>query len=165
MPVRPRSTSRCSSARSPPARPEAAARTIFPQNISASAPASARPNLCEQACVREKAEGAPVQIGRLQRYATDTLQGKGIHPFTRAPKPASASPWSRRPLQNLACAHRLAMHGHRVQIFDYKPRGGRLNEYGIAAYRGAGRLPRPSSTGSSRSAASLPNTTASSAST
>ena len=27
--------------------------------------------LCEEACVREAAEGKPVEIGRLQRHATD----------------------------------------------------------------------------------------------
>ena len=59
--------------------PEAAARTIFSQNILGGICARVCPteNLCEQACVREKAEGAPVQIGRLQRYATDTLMAKG----------------------------------------------------------------------------------------
>ena len=29
--------------------------------------------LCEEVCVREVAEGKPVEIGRLQRYATDAL--------------------------------------------------------------------------------------------
>ena len=40
--------------------------------------------LCEEACVREAAEGKPVEIGRLQRHATDSLMAKGIHPFERA---------------------------------------------------------------------------------
>ncbi len=39
--------------------------------------------LCEEACVREAAEGKPVEIGRLQRYATDTLMATGVHPFAR----------------------------------------------------------------------------------
>ena len=41
--------------------------------------------LCEEACVREKAEGKPVQIGLLQRYATDVLMNVDDHPFERAP--------------------------------------------------------------------------------
>ena len=41
-------------------------------------------DLCEQACVREAAEGKPVKIGELQRYATDTLMAAGVHPFRRA---------------------------------------------------------------------------------
>jgi glutamate synthase (NADPH/NADH) small chain len=35
----------------------------------------------------------------------------------------------------LACAHRLAMAGHRVTIYDARDKGGGLNEYGIAAYK------------------------------
>ncbi|NIF14296.1 NAD(P)-binding protein, partial [Burkholderia sp. Ax-1735] len=35
----------------------------------------------------------------------------------------------------LACAHRLALAGHRVTLFDARPKGGGLNEYGIAAYK------------------------------
>ena len=120
--------------------PEAAARTIFEQNILGGICARVCPteNLCEEACVREKAEGVPVEIGRLQRYATDTLQGKGIHPFTRAPETGKRIAVVGAGPAGLACAHRLAMHGHRVQVFDYKPRGGGLNEYGIAAYKAPG---------------------------
>jgi dihydropyrimidine dehydrogenase (NAD+) subunit PreT len=40
--------------------------------------------LCEEACVREVAEGKPVEIGQLQRYATDTLMEAGVHPYERA---------------------------------------------------------------------------------
>ena len=40
--------------------------------------------LCEQACVREAAEGKPVRIGELQRYATDALMAAGEQPFARA---------------------------------------------------------------------------------
>jgi glutamate synthase (NADPH/NADH) small chain len=35
----------------------------------------------------------------------------------------------------LACAHRLARHGHAVTVFEAKPKPGGLNEYGIAAYK------------------------------
>ncbi len=35
----------------------------------------------------------------------------------------------------LSCAHRLAMHGHDVTIYDARPKPGGLNEYGIAAYK------------------------------
>ncbi len=35
----------------------------------------------------------------------------------------------------LACAHRLAMHGHNVTILDARPKAGGLNEYGIASYK------------------------------
>ena len=35
----------------------------------------------------------------------------------------------------LACAHRLAMHGHAVTMFDARKKSGGLNEFGIAAYK------------------------------
>ena len=50
-----------------------AAKTIFDENILGGMCARVCPTetLCEEACVRETAEGKPVKIGRLQRYATD----------------------------------------------------------------------------------------------
>ncbi|NNL72783.1 MAG: dihydropyrimidine dehydrogenase, partial [Silicimonas sp.] len=66
--------------------PEAAARTILDQNILGGMCARVCPTetLCEEACVREAAEGKPVEIGRLQRFATDTVMDAGVHPFQRA---------------------------------------------------------------------------------
>jgi dihydropyrimidine dehydrogenase (NAD+) subunit PreT len=66
--------------------PEAAAKTIFDQNILGGMCARVCPTetLCEEACVREAAEGKPVLIGQLQRYATDTLMEAGVHPYARA---------------------------------------------------------------------------------
>jgi dihydropyrimidine dehydrogenase (NAD+) subunit PreT len=63
--------------------PEAAAKTIFDQNILGGMCARVCPTetLCEEACVREAAEGKPVEIGRLQRYATDTLMAAGRPPL------------------------------------------------------------------------------------
>ncbi|MEP3032902.1 MAG: dihydropyrimidine dehydrogenase, partial [Pseudoruegeria sp.] len=59
--------------------PEAAAKTIFEQNILGGMCARVCPTetLCEQSCVRETAEGKPVLIGQLQRFATDTLMEAG----------------------------------------------------------------------------------------
>ena len=38
----------------------------------------------------------------------------------------------------LSCAHRLAMHGHDVVIYEARQKIGGLNEYGIAAYKTPG---------------------------
>ena len=117
--------------------PEAAARTILNQNILGGMCARVCPTetLCEEACVRETAEGKPVEIGRLQRFATDTLMAKGHHPFTRsAPSGKKVAVVGAGPA-GLACAHRLAMKGHDVVIFDPRPKAGGLNEYGIASYK------------------------------
>lgn len=117
--------------------PEAAARTILEQNILGGMCARVCPTetLCEQACVREAAEGKPVLIGQLQRYATDTLMEAGVHPFERAAATGKRVAVVGAGPAGLACAHRLAMLGHDVTILEAKAKAGGLNEYGIAAYK------------------------------
>ena len=117
--------------------PEAAARTIFTQNIMGGMCARVCPTetLCEEACVREVAEGKPVLIGQLQRYATDTLMEAGVHPFTRAAPTGKRVAVVGAGPAGLACAHRLAMLGHDVTVFDAHDKPGGLNEYGIASYK------------------------------
>jgi len=66
--------------------PLGSAKTIFDQNILGGMCARVCPTetLCEEACVRETAEGKPVQIGRLQRYATDVAIEEGKQFYKRA---------------------------------------------------------------------------------
>lgn len=117
--------------------PDAAAKTILSQNIMGGMCARVCPTetLCEEACVREIAEGKPVLIGQLQRYATDHLQAKGIHPFSRAARTGKSVAVVGAGPAGLSCAHRLAMYGHDVVVYDARPKPGGLNEYGIAAYK------------------------------
>ena len=117
--------------------PEAAARTIFDQNILGGMCARVSPTetLCEEACVRQAAEGKPVEIGRLQRYATDTLMRTGTHPFTRAAPTGKTVAVVGAGPAGLACAHRLALLGHDVVIHEARAKPGGLNEFGIAAYK------------------------------
>ncbi|WP_272008099.1 NAD(P)-dependent oxidoreductase [Roseovarius sp. ZX-A-9] len=117
--------------------PEAAARTIFSQNIMGGMCARVCPTetLCEEVCVREVAEGKPVLIGQLQRYATDTLMEEGVHPFTRAAATGKSVAVVGAGPAGLSCAHRLAMHGHDITLYDARPKPGGLNEYGIATYK------------------------------
>src|SRR6478752_2796358 len=66
--------------------PLGAAETIFEQNILGGMCARVCPTeqLCEEACVREAAEGKPVKIGQLQRYATDVAMRDEVQFFERA---------------------------------------------------------------------------------
>lgn len=116
---------------------EAAARTIFDQNILGGMCARVCPTetLCEEACVREAAEGKPVEIGRLQRYATDTLMAKQGHPYARAASTGKKIAVVGSGPAGLAAAHRLAMLGSDVTIFDARMKAGGLNEFGIASYK------------------------------
>jgi glutamate synthase (NADPH/NADH) small chain len=119
--------------------PEAAGKTIFDQNILGGMCARVCPTetLCEGACVREAAEGKPVEIGRLQRYATETLIAKNAHPYSRAAPTGKRIAVVGAGPAGLACAHRLAMKGHDVVIHDARAKPGGLNEYGIATYKTA----------------------------
>ena len=120
--------------------PKGAAETILSSNILGGMCARVCPTetLCEEACVREAAEGKPVRIGELQRYATDVLMQSGEHPFTRAPSTGKRVAVVGGGPAGLACAHRLAMHGHDVVIYEARAKIGGLNEYGIAAYKTPG---------------------------
>ena len=91
--------------------------------------------LCQQACVRNNAqECAPVLIGLLQRYAVDHAEF-AEHPFQRAPSTGKRIAVVGAGPAGLACAHRLAWHGHEVVIFEAREKAGGLNEYGIAKYK------------------------------
>ncbi|NRA87374.1 MAG: NAD(P)-dependent oxidoreductase [Rhizobiales bacterium] len=113
------------------------AKTIFDQNILGGMCARVCPTetLCEQACVREAAEGKPVKIGQLQRYATDILMSEIAHPYTRDASTGKKVAVVGGGPSGLACAHRLAMKGHEVVIYEAKQKAGGLNEFGIAAYK------------------------------
>ncbi|NQY60466.1 NAD(P)-dependent oxidoreductase [Cognatishimia sp.] len=117
--------------------PEAAAKTILSQNILGGMCARVCPTetLCEQACVREAAEGKPVKIGELQRFATDALMDANVHPFERGSSTGKKVAVVGAGPAGLSCAHRLASKGHDVVIFDPRPKAGGLNEYGIATYK------------------------------
>lgn len=117
---------------------EGSAKTILSQNIMGGTCARACPTevLCEQACVLNASEEEPVEIGALQRHAVDHLMDKGgAHPFDRAPATGKQIAVVGAGPAGLSCAHRAAMLGHDVTVFEAKPKPGGLNEYGLAAYK------------------------------
>ena len=110
---------------------------ILEQNIFGGSCARVCPTeiLCEGACVRMAEEERPVRIGALQRRATDWLMQHDPAPFQRAPATGKRVAVVGAGPAGLACAHRLALHGHDVTVFEARPKPGGLNEYGIAAYK------------------------------
>ncbi len=90
--------------------------------------------LCEEACVRN-VEEKPVNIGLLQRYATDPVFEQNLNLFERAADTGKRVAVVGGGPAGLACAHRLAVLGHEVVIFNRDSKLGGLNEYGIAAYK------------------------------
>lgn len=118
--------------------PDGSAKTIFEQNILGGMCARVCPTetLCEQVCVREVAEGKPVKIGQLQRHATDHyMAGHDATPFDRAAATGKKIAVVGAGPAGLSCAHRLAVHGHDVTLFDARDKAGGLNEFGIASYK------------------------------
>lgn len=115
-----------------------AAKAILEENILGGMCARVCPTevLCEQACVRNANEGKPVEIGLLQRYATDGYFAKPGKPlFTRAASTGKRAAAIGAGPASLSFAHRLAMLGHAVVIHDANPKPGGLNEYGLATYK------------------------------
>ena len=114
-----------------------AAMTILDANIMGGICARVCPTetLCEEACVREVAEGKPVSIGQLQRHATDPMIASGKSPYSRGtPTDKRVAIVGAGPA-GLSCAHALAIAGIETTIFEPREKAGGLNEYGIAAYK------------------------------
>jgi dihydropyrimidine dehydrogenase (NAD+) subunit PreT len=117
--------------------PMGAAKTILDANIMGGMCARVCPTetLCEEVCVRELAEGKPVEIGRLQRFATDTLLASGRQLYHHGPATGHRIAVVGAGPAGLACAHKLATLGHEVVVLDAREKPGGLNELGIAAYK------------------------------
>ncbi|KAA8998504.1 NAD(P)-dependent oxidoreductase [Affinibrenneria salicis] len=115
-----------------------AAEAILSENVLGGMCARVCPTetLCEQSCVRNQQDGKPVQIGLLQRYATDAyLSSPGQPLFNRAmPTGKKVAVVGAGPA-GLTVAHYLARQGHRVVVFDAQEKPGGLNEYGLASYK------------------------------
>ncbi|MDZ7344876.1 MAG: NAD(P)-dependent oxidoreductase [candidate division KSB1 bacterium] len=113
------------------------AKTILSANIFGGACARACPTevLCEGACVLNGLNEKPIQIGRLQRYATDYAMQHGIQFFKKAPPIGKKVAIIGAGPAGLSCAHELAKHGVETIVFEARPVIGGLNTYGIASYK------------------------------
>jgi dihydropyrimidine dehydrogenase (NAD+) subunit PreT len=118
-------------------KPEQAATTIFEENLLGGTCARVCPVevLCQQVCVLVHEGRQPVEIGRLQRFATDRAFEQGLRLRRRA------EPTGRRVAvigagpAGLACAGELAARGHSVVLYDEREEPGGLVRYSIAPYR------------------------------
>lgn len=115
------------------------ARTIFSENLLGYSCARVCPVevLCAGSCVYTHWGREPINIGRLQRYATENALASDPDLLVRTRKPATgvkiacigAGPAS------LAFAGHLALDGHSVVIFEQRPVAGGLNTTGVAPYK------------------------------
>jgi dihydropyrimidine dehydrogenase (NAD+) subunit PreT len=91
--------------------------------------------LCEGACVEGTLMEKPIEIGRLQRYATDYVMREGRE-VLRAGEPNGKSVGiiGSGPA-GLSCATYLARLGYGVTIYERKSLAGGLDTYGMAEYK------------------------------
>ncbi|MBT3972333.1 MAG: NAD(P)-dependent oxidoreductase [Acidiferrobacteraceae bacterium] len=117
--------------------PVGAAGLILQENIMGGTCARACPveTLCEHTCVRNQPDDRPVSIGLLQRYAVDEAMDQNASFFIRGALSEKSVAVVGAGPAGLACAHRLAVLGHSVCIYEHRPKSGGLNEYGLAAYK------------------------------
>ncbi len=117
--------------------PIGAARTILDANIFGGSCAHVCPTqvLCEGACVDNTLLSAPVQIGRLQRFACDAAHQASMEFYTPGPPTGRRVAVVGAGPAGLTCAHELRQRGHAVVVFDANDMPGGLNTYGIAAYK------------------------------
>jgi dihydropyrimidine dehydrogenase (NAD+) subunit PreT len=114
-----------------------AARVIFEANPIGATCARVCPVevLCEGACVEKTLMAKPIEIGRLQRYATDAVLSKGRDVLKAgAPNGKAVGIVGSGPA-GLSCATYLARLGYAVTIYERKPLAGGLDTYGMAEYK------------------------------
>ena len=113
------------------------AHTIFVSNIMAAGCSKVCPveKLCEGACVYNLLEEEPIQIARLQQYATAHALENNWQLFERKPSVGKKVAIVGAGPAGLSCAHVLSREGIDVTIFEKEGKGGGLMTYGIAAYK------------------------------
>ena len=114
------------------------ARTILDANILGASCARVCPVevLCEGACVMHRYNKQPIQIGRLQRFAMDSLDSSGAPlPFSPAADTGLSVALIGAGPASLACAAELRRRGIRATLYDAHPLPGGLNTYGVAEYK------------------------------
>lgn len=91
--------------------------------------------LCEGACVEKTLMAKPIEIGRLQRYATDAMFTRGRDVLKAGvPNGKSIGIIGSGPA-GLSCATYLARLGYAVRIYERKPLAGGMDTYGMAEYK------------------------------
>src|SRR5687768_11635518 len=91
--------------------------------------------LCEGACVEKTLLQKPIEIGRLQRYATDYALENGKQIFQKGESIGKSVGIVGSGPAGLSCAAYLVRLGYDVTIYDQKPKPGGLDTYGMAEYK------------------------------
>jgi len=113
------------------------AKTIYESNWLGNACGTICPTgeLCEGACVFNHQDLPPIQIGRLQNFATFDAIKKEKKIFTLAPQKGRRVAVIGAGGAGIACACELRTLGYEVDIFEAKSKPSGLTLHGIAAYK------------------------------
>ncbi len=113
------------------------ANTIFQANILGASCARVCPVevLCVGDCVYNEMGVLPIQIGRLQRFATDAAYANEWHDFVAGPDTGKSVGLIGAGPASLSAAHRLRRFGHAVTLYEKRDVTGGLNTTGIAPYK------------------------------
>lgn len=116
---------------------KASAKTIFSSNILGASCARVCPVevLCVGDCVHLDAGNPPIQIGKLQRYATEKAVAAGHRFFEAGPDSGKRVALIGGGPASIAAAHELRRHGHACTIFEKGAVPGGLNVTGVAPYK------------------------------
>lgn len=91
--------------------------------------------LCEGACVEKTLLQKPIEIGRLQRYATDHAMASEKQIFTKGESNGKTVGVVGSGPAGLSCATYLARLGYDVTIYERREKAGGLDTYGMAEYK------------------------------
>ncbi len=91
--------------------------------------------LCEGACVEKTLLQKPIEIGRLQRYATDHSMASDKQIFEKGESTGKSVGIVGSGPAGLSCAAYLARLGYDVTIYEKMPLAGGLDTYGMAEYK------------------------------
>ena len=117
--------------------PVGSARTILEANILGASCARVCPTevLCEGACVLNDLHKRPIDIGRLQRYATDWVLEKNERLFQPGLRKGGRVAVIGAGPAGMGAAAELVRLGYEVTVFDAAPLPGGLNTVGVAEYK------------------------------
>ncbi len=116
---------------------QGAARTILESNVLGTSCARVCPVevLCVGDCVHNLQGVPPIQIGKLQRFATDAAMDAGWQFFEAGKDTGKSVGLVGAGPASLAAAHRLRRFGHKVTIYEKGNTLGGLNTTGVAPYK------------------------------